>query len=53
MVSLLPTAGQYGSDVVGQFFQKPFIDKSVNLAGFFVSLIFGIRTVYKTDKADP
>ena len=51
MVSLLTAAGQDRSDVVGQLFQEPLIDKSIDLAGFFVPFIVGICTVYQTDKS--
>lgn len=44
--------GQDASDIIRHILQIPFVHKAVDLAGFFVSLVGGIRIVHDADEAD-
>ena len=52
VIPLFPPGSQYGLDIVRQLFKKPFIDKTIDLSGFFVSAIVRVDIVYETDESD-
>ena len=50
MKSALSAARKDASDIVGQILQIPLVDQSVDLSGFFITLIFAVCMVNNTDK---
>ena len=46
------SACQDASNVVRHILQIPFVDKPIDLTGFFVALVGGIGIIHNADKAD-
>ena len=49
---LFPLVVKHRADIGGQIFQIPFVDQAVDLSGFLVRGIVGIRMVYHRNEAD-
>ena len=52
MESVYTPVRQDASDIIRHILKIPFVDKPVDLPGFFVALIRGVGIVNNTDKTD-
>ena len=52
MKALFPAIGEDAANIVGHVLQIPFVYQAVDLAGFFVPLIVGVRIVHNADETD-
>ena len=52
MKALFPAIGEDAANIVGHVLQIPFVYQTIDLAGFFVPLVVGIRIVHNADETD-
>ena len=52
MKALFPAIGEDAANIVGHVLQIPFVYQTIDLAGFFVPLVVGVRIVHNADETD-